>query len=222
MPVCMKCGAEKDVAEFHVRKGNKSSRTCKLCFKADNNARSKVHNDLKSLQKQERWCVSCRKYLPVAAFPTKDTISLACKSYRCCACLVKQSELEQRKVLLMRSRRLRTRDPVRANWYKIGSTLRGDGLSISVSLDEYRALLDGATSCEICGTTLESCGASGPRIPLSRTKMVDHNHATGKVRGVLCMHCNSALGHLRESRANIRSLLAYLDKYEPELKAEAR
>ena len=38
---------------------------------------------------------------------------------------------------------------------------------------------------------------------------VDHSHMTGKVRKLLCHHCNVALGHLRDDRA----ILARLDQY---------
>ncbi len=40
---------------------------------------------------------------------------------------------------------------------------------------------------------------------------VDHDHATGHVRGVLCDNCNHALGNVRESKATLRRLTAYLD-----------
>lgn len=40
--------------------------------------------------------------------------------------------------------------------------------------------------------------------------VVDHNHATGKVRGLLCSLCNLGLGHMRDTPAFIANLLCYL------------
>ena len=39
---------------------------------------------------------------------------------------------------------------------------------------------------------------------------VDHNHETGKVRGLLCDSCNRGLGYLKEDKATLRRLMAYL------------
>lgn len=39
---------------------------------------------------------------------------------------------------------------------------------------------------------------------------VDHSHATGAVRGVLCRKCNAALGMLEDSPANLERAIEYL------------
>lgn len=39
---------------------------------------------------------------------------------------------------------------------------------------------------------------------------VDHCHTTGRVRGLLCRQCNTALGLLKESAKTISALLTYL------------
>lgn len=57
--------------------------------------------------------------------------------------------------------------------------------------------------CKICGKTNDS----GKRLH------VDHNHETGKVRGLLCFRCNHRLGVL-ENREWVEAALAYLAEHE--------
>lgn len=43
--------------------------------------------------------------------------------------------------------------------------------------------------------------------------VVDHCHATGKVRELLCRHCNIAAGAVRDNPTTARYLATYLEKY---------
>ena len=61
--------------------------------------------------------------------------------------------------------------------------------------EEYEAL---PKACEVCGSTKNLC--------------IDHSHITGKVRGVLCSRCNSALGLLGDSKEVILKLASYIEK----------
>ncbi len=46
--------------------------------------------------------------------------------------------------------------------------------------------------------------------PFLRTPDIDHNHVSGKVRGLLCHNCNTALGMLQEDAAKCFSLAEYI------------
>ena len=46
-----------------------------------------------------------------------------------------------------------------------------------------------------------------------RRPAVDHDHVTGKVRGLLCLTCNHALGSIRDNPATALAMAHYLKKH---------
>ncbi|WP_431832476.1 endonuclease VII domain-containing protein [Brucella melitensis] len=71
-----------------------------------------------------------------------------------------------------------------------------------ITLEEYEAMLlkqDGV--CAICGLTERVEG---------RALAVDHCHATGAVRGLLCSACNIALGKFEDDTERLRKAITYL------------
>ena len=50
------------------------------------------------------------------------------------------------------------------------------------------------------------------RIPSHRLR-VDHDHASGKVRALLCLQCNLAIGYLGESASAALNAAAYIERY---------
>jgi Recombination endonuclease VII len=80
-----------------------------------------------------------------------------------------------------------------------------------LSREQYSALLaeqDGL--CAVC---------HGPekkiehRTGVLRSFAVDHNHETGKVRGLLCSRCNMVMGQLEESVDLLHDMIKYLEKH---------
>jgi len=83
---------------------------------------------------------------------------------------------------------------VRSNYY-----LRQYG----ITLEEYDNLY--TIQQGVC------CICSKPETVKSRL-CVDHSHITGKVRGLLCTHCNTALGHLFDNVALLEKAIIYLNE----------
>ena|SRR5437660_11136343 len=70
-----------------------------------------------------------------------------------------------------------------------------------ITKEQYEALYEAqGGACYICQR------ATGKTKRLA----VDHDHATGYVRGILCGPCNSVLAHFRDDLALVRRLNTYL------------
>jgi hypothetical protein len=57
------------------------------------------------------------------------------------------------------------------------------------------------------------CMSCGEPEPGKKRLAVDHCHATGVVRGLLCSRCNTALGLLQDNSTRLRKLAIYIDTY---------
>ncbi len=61
--------------------------------------------------------------------------------------------------------------------------------------------------CRICKVKLK------PRGRTSDSVSVDHNHATGAVRALLCRQCNRAIGLMKDDPEILRAAALYLDEF---------
>lgn len=71
--------------------------------------------------------------------------------------------------------------------------------SYGLSEDDFISMVDAQHGrCAICGAECEL--------------VVDHDHETGKVRGLLCRNCNLALGFLEDSIFRFETAAVYLQR----------
>ena len=73
-----------------------------------------------------------------------------------------------------------------------------------ITTEDYAELLNSQGDvCAICRKTCKT----------GRRLAVDHNHKTGKVRGLLCNNCNQGLGKFKDSKELIMQAYEYLKRF---------
>lgn len=71
-----------------------------------------------------------------------------------------------------------------------------------ISLEEYEILLNSQNGvCAICGNLNKT----------DKRLAVDHDHKTGKVRGLLCSSCNILLGNAQDNIIILKTMIKYLE-----------
>ena len=78
--------------------------------------------------------------------------------------------------------------------------------TFGITLDDYdRMLADQGGGCAICGA--KTPGGYGKRFH------VDHDHETGKIRGLLCHYHNTGLGMFGDDPSQLQAAIEYLKRF---------
>lgn len=95
-----------------------------------------------------------------------------------------------------RARERRAADPEK---YRLADRARALLAKYGITVKDYAAMwVRQGGECAICGT------------PLDENAHVDHDHATGVVRGLLCLGCNVGIGSFAESIERLWMAIHYL------------
>ena len=77
--------------------------------------------------------------------------------------------------------------------------------NFGISLMEYNKIKENQNNkCAICKINNEK----------NKVFHTDHNHTTGKVRGLLCTNCNIGIGQFKDNILILKNAIIYLKKYE--------
>ena len=69
--------------------------------------------------------------------------------------------------------------------------------------EDYAYMLENQNHCcAVCGVCVDMLG---------KDLVVDHDHKTGQIRGLLCNPCNQAIGLLKEDKGLFLNVLSYLE-----------
>jgi hypothetical protein len=136
-------------------------------------------------------CTTCSQTKPVAEFGTQR----GRLRHHCKVCKNKESRewyeqnKERKKELSKNYRDIKKNQDLKKS-YKI-------------TLDDYnKMLVEQNHSCKICFSHQDK---------LKRRLCVDHDHTTGKVRGLLCDTCNRSLGLLKDNIEVMKRAVTYLE-----------
>ncbi len=228
---CRKCGVEYPIEEFQLRGSDSFKRRneCRLCLneyhrgiyleKAGKFKRD-VRRDVR--ESDPKKCLKCGVMKPLSEF----TIHNRTRGYHrnfCHECekelkreycktpqgKEKQREwrtLNQEKVI--RYKEFYKNDPShmasRKEYHK-RKRLKDD---YGLTLEQYNEILrEQGLGCAICKSGNSDMKGKGYLF------RVDHDHNTGKIRGLLCHNCNVALGLMKDSPALLRKAAQYLEGF---------
>lgn len=141
-------------------------------------------------------CTVCKERKTLDQFSWNTHNKGSSKKYRCSLCRPCKAHSTKRWVKKV--------GKVRA---KESYFIRQYGLS---SADYAAMVADQGGACAVCGDTeMPIDPRTGDRYNLA----VDHDHATGKVRALLCPSCNNGLGCFRDDLRRLQEAASYLRKH---------
>jgi hypothetical protein len=206
---CASCGYLKPLDEYyrlHRAHHGRASR-CKWCLRMDDRWRMQrlrqqrpiraMSTALSADEKAQAvvhgtlTCTKCHQERPSGEFLVGFALSISKRLRReCRACRVDRRQA------------FATQNPDR--WRDVNRLKRCRRHGISLA--DFNALLSAQESrCAICGRHLGERGQA-----------IDHDHASGVVRGLVHRHCNLALGNAREDPRILLGCLDYLRRHNPE------
>ena len=128
-------------------------------------------------------CRNCGEVKPISSF-SKDKTRKDSHCFYCKDCVSLNQKMRRRPncSTLNKSRHLKSK--------------------YNITLEQYNQMFDEQRGvCAVCGT---------PAKDLKRNLAVDHNHRTGKIRGLLCFSCNSLIGRIEKNPLLIPTMMKYI------------
>lgn len=195
--VCTRCGEEKQAAEFGIQRYSDGTRPrlrprCSECSRAVERA-TRVPKYAPVVDGVLQ-CSKCKEFKPTDEYVPDGRKANGRKS-RCRTCSYQATAAWRAK----NREHLRTTQVAyelatkRRSWLKT---------KYGLTVEQFEAMV--TTQGNVCALCHQ------PQNPKFRYLDVDHCHATGEVRGLLCRHCNTAIGHFRDDPELLMRAAAYI------------
>jgi len=213
---CAKCGQTKPNAEFwhDAQKRDGLHPTCIACCSLRERIRPSVRGSklrtpalgrLLDIPEGWRWCGHCQQLKPNADFGI-DTSRDDGRSPYCNKCRRAFGATSYRRVL----DRFGNRPPGKLErelgpYFVVVRACKGMARRLGMAWQaverHYKTqFMRQQSHCAICGTVCNDL-------------VLDHDHAAGKLRGLVCSNCNTGLGMMKDNPAVLRNGAVYLEKY---------
>lgn len=206
--ICKTCKQPKQREDFYNSK-NKSghSTSCKSCDNIHHYERRRARRLEQGLlvkfptlanrqlaEEGKKYCPTCKQILDLTEFSTmkvRNGVASHCRK-----CVVSWSK-SYRKTPKCKQKKKEDYQRNKEKW--LDKKLRR---RFGITLEQYKNTLDKqGCKCIICGRTPEENG---------KMLAVDHNHETGKNRGLLCSSCNICIGFIEKNKLSILKISEYL------------
>jgi len=189
--ICEKC--QQEVEAFIPQ-----SQTCHACGQA------KRRETLlqRSAEMTEKECIACHRTKPIDDFfRDKRNTGQGGRSSSCKACSTKRRKQWRKKNGERERAYHKDYHQEHAREHTVAKFARKAGVAFTV--EEYAAMLTAQNGvCKVC----QKPSSDG------KSLAIDHCHATGKVRGLLCNNCNNGLGRFKDDPVLLRSAIQYLEE----------
>jgi len=231
--ICSVCGIGKGADEFFKRRAGYDNK-CKECRLAYN--RERYQKTVAPYRKKYSYgdvefkvCSVCKQEKPVSDFNLQHANGHGYSKYRpeCKICqsvkarsnpkikasrkiynATHKEELKRRKAEYLSNPENLEKSRVYARQYHHKNPQRSrDRLfkKYGITAQQYDEILQNQNGCcAIFGTV-----KNGERMNF----VIDHNHETGKVRGLLCTQCNAGIGNFKENLFSLSNAATYLESF---------
>ena len=193
---CTKCSIEKPLTEFGKRKNSKDG-LYNWCKKCATEASLLHYRTEKGRETNKRAAANYK-------LKNEEKIKQYMEEYRKIKYTPEYKEQQRQKNKLRYKNNLEKYKQYRESRK---NQIRENSLknNFGINLEEYNNMLEKQNHCcDICGLHKSN---------FIRHLAVDHCHSTGKIRGLLCVNCNLAIGNFRDDITLIKKAINYIQKH---------